>query len=100
MEKFRKYLENIVDISNSDWQLLSSKLTRQTIPKKTIILKLGEVENCISFVESGGVRLCIPKVEEDKQVTFGFSFEGELISAYDSFLTRTPSMYQLGCHLF
>jgi CRP-like cAMP-binding protein len=58
-------------------------------------LKLGDIENCISFVETGGVRLFIPKEEEEKEVTFGFSFEGELISAYDSFLTRTPSLYQL-----
>ena len=27
---------------------------------------------------------------------FGFSFQGEFISAYDFFLTRTPSIYELG----
>jgi CRP-like cAMP-binding protein len=95
MKNFRKYLESIVTISDADWQLLSSKLTCKTLPKKTVFLKVGEIENAISFVESGGVRLYIPKEEEDKEVTFGFSFEGELISAYDSFLTQTPSHYQL-----
>lgn len=95
MQNFKKYLASIVDISDNDWKLFSSKLTYQSIPKKTVFLKLGDIENSISFVETGGVRLFIPKEEEEKEVTFGFSFEGELISAYDSFLTRTPSLYQL-----
>ncbi len=95
MQKFRKYLASFVDITDSDWKLFSSKLKYQAIPKKTVFLQLGAIENTISFVETGAIRLFIPKEEEDKEVTFGFSFEGELISAYDSFLTREPSLYQL-----
>lgn len=95
MQKFRKYLESFVEVSDADWKVFSSKLVCTDIPKKTTFLKLGEIEKSISFIENGGVRLFIPKEEEDKEVTFGFSFSGELISAYDSFLTQTPSQYQL-----
>ena len=58
-------------------------------------MKIGEVENHISFIEKGEVRLLIPKEDEEKEITFGFSFKDEFISAYDSFLTRTPTLYQL-----
>ena len=95
MNKFRKYLENIADLDDEDWQIFSSRLIKRQFPKKSIILDLGQIENHISFIEKGAVRLLIPKEEVEKDITFGFSFEGELISAYDSFLTQKPSFYQL-----
>jgi CRP-like cAMP-binding protein len=95
MIKLRQHIESISEVSNEDWQIFSSYLKKQEFPKKHLLLKVGEVENQISFIEKGQVRLLIPKEFEEKEITFGFSFEDEFISAYDSFLTRTPSLYQL-----
>ncbi|WP_292891053.1 cyclic nucleotide-binding domain-containing protein [Nonlabens sp.] len=95
MKQIKEYLESIAHISNEDWDFFTSKLTQRVIPKKEVFLKLGEVENQISFIESGIVRLFIPKEDDEKDITFGFSFENQFISAYDSFLTRQPSLYQL-----
>lgn len=93
MEKIRKYIENITEINDEDWEFFSSKLQQKSYPKKSIIAEIDEVENHISFIEKGIVRLLIPK--EEDEITYGFSFENEFISAYDSFLTQTPSQYQL-----
>ncbi len=93
MEKIREYFERIVPLSDGDWQLFSSKLTRQEFPKKTVLLKTGQTENYLSFMETGIVRYYIPKDEND--LTFTFAFAGSFISAYDSFLTRQPSHYEL-----
>jgi len=93
MEKIREYFERIVPLSDRDWQLFSSKLTKQEFPKKTVILKAGQTENYLSFIERGMVRYYIPKDEND--VTFTFAFANSFISAYDSFLTRQPSRYQI-----
>lgn len=95
MQQIKAYLDEIVSISDSDWSFFTSKLQRRVIPKKTVFLKLNAVENHISFIESGVVRLYIPKDNPDKEITFGFSFENQFISAYDSFLTQTPSAYEL-----
>ncbi|GAA4937050.1 Crp/Fnr family transcriptional regulator [Algibacter agarivorans] len=95
LEQIKAYLEQIATISNEDWAFFTSKLQRRVIPKKTIFLKLNEIENHISFIESGAVRLFIPKEDPEKEITFGFSFENQFISAYDSFLTQKPSAYQL-----
>ena len=95
MQQIKDYLDQIATISNSDWEFFISKLHRRVIPKKTIFLKLHAVENHISFIESGVVRLFIPKDDPEKEITFGFSFKDQFISAYDSFLTRKPSAYQL-----
>lgn len=95
MQQIRAYLDQIATISEEDWNFFISKLKRRVIPKKTVFLKVNEIENHISFIESGVVRLYIPKDNPDKEITFGFSFKDQFISAYDSFLTQKPSAYQL-----
>ncbi|MBF8150638.1 Crp/Fnr family transcriptional regulator [Winogradskyella sp. F6397] len=95
MEQIKAHLDQIATISQADWDFFTSKLQRRVIKKKSIFLKVNEIENHISFIESGVVRLFIPKDNPDKEITFGFSFKDQFISAYDSFLTQTPSAYQL-----
>jgi CRP-like cAMP-binding protein len=95
LEQIKAYIDQIATISKLDWDFFKSKLQRRVIPKKTIFLKVNEVENHISFIESGAVRLFIPKENPEKEITFGFSFKNQFVSAYDSFLTQTNSLYQL-----
>jgi CRP-like cAMP-binding protein len=95
LEQIKVYLDQIATISNEDWEFFISKLHRRTIKKKTIFLGVNEIENHISFIEAGVVRLFIPKENPEKEITFGFSFKNQFISAYDSFLTQKPSAYQL-----
>lgn len=95
MEQIKAYLDQIATISNKDWGFFTSKLQRRVIPKKVVFLKLHDIENHISFIESGVVRLFIPKENPEKEITFGFSFKDQFVSAYDSFLTQQPSAYQL-----
>ncbi len=40
------------------------------------------------------MRFFIPG-DEENDVTFSFSFAGDFVSAYDSFLTRQPSIYHV-----
>ena len=95
LKQIKAYLQQIANISQEDWTFFISKLQPRVIKKKAIFLKLNEVENYISFIESGVVRLYIPKENPEKEITFGFSFKDQFISAYDSFLTRKPSAYEL-----
>lgn len=95
MELIRKQFETALQfkMTNKDWQIFSSKFVRQEFPKNHILLKVGQTEDYLSFVESGIIRYYIPKVEND--VTFTLVFMNGFASGYDSFLTRTPSVYQL-----
>lgn len=95
MHNIRKYLEKTLIIEDSDWDFFTSRLEKRTVKKRTKLLKIDEVENHISFISSGIVRFLIPKEEIEKEVTFGFCFEDEFVSAYDSFLTQKPSLYEL-----
>ena len=95
MKQIKKHIDQIATISDEVWDFFKSKLQRRTLPKKTIFLKINQIENHISFIESGVVRLFIPKENPEKEITFGFSFKDQFVSAYDSFLTQKPSLYQL-----
>ena len=94
MERVRGFFKkNYSDFSNQDWDIISTKLIRCEFPKKTLILKKDQVENYISFIEEGIVRYYIPK--ENKEITFELTFADDFIGAYDSFLTRSPSLYHV-----
>ena len=95
MHQIKLYLDKIASISSSDWNFFISKLHRRIITKKSVFIKVNQIENHISFIESGIVRLFIPKDNPEKEITFGFSFKNQFVSAYDSFLTQSPSNYQL-----
>lgn len=93
MNEIRKFIENLSPMSDSDWEFFSSKLQEVKLKKNTPLLKIGEIENYVSFIAKGIVRLYIPKVEFD--LTFGFVFDNEFITGYDSLLTQSPSKYQV-----
>lgn len=95
MNKFRSYLDEIIAVDDADWDYFSARLVKREFYKKQVFLNVGDTENYISFIEQGAVRLFIPKEEEDKEITFGFCLQDEFISAYDSFLTQTPTLYEL-----
>jgi CRP-like cAMP-binding protein len=92
MEFIRKHLEQSAEISAEDWNYFSSKLTVQTFPKRHCLLREGQTENFLSFIQFGIVRFYMPK-EDKNDMTFSFSFENSFVSAYESFITRMPSAY-------
>lgn len=93
MERIREHFEKLTILSKHDWDIFASGLEEKIYAKKSVILKAGEVENYLSFIVEGIVRLYIPDVTQD--FTFGFVFENSFVSAYDSFLTRLPSTYTI-----
>ncbi|WP_100612988.1 Crp/Fnr family transcriptional regulator [Confluentibacter lentus] len=93
METIRKFFDTISPMNDSDWAFFSSKLQKVNLSKNACLLKKGDADGYLSFISKGLVRLYIPREEND--LTFGFVFENEFVTAYDSFLTQTPSDYQI-----
>ncbi|RQO32456.1 CarD family transcriptional regulator [Taibaiella sp. KBW10] len=92
-ENWRKHFNNINAVSEEDWALLNDKLTKTHFRKKDVILKYGEIENHISFVNKGIVKYTYLK--ENVNVSFNFFFPDTAFCAYDSFLLRRPSIFQI-----
>ena len=90
-EKLKKYLEQLCPIPDADWDLLTSKLQRRVFDKKQQVLRSGQVEDYVSFIDTGIIRYYVEK--GDKDISFELAFENSLASAYDSFLIRAPVSY-------
>lgn len=93
MERIREYFEEVTTVNETDWKYFSSKLIKMSFSKNQIILKTGQTENYLSFIERGIIRYYIQGDEND--LTFAFVFSNNFMSGYDSFLTRTPSTYNI-----
>jgi len=93
MEMIRTYFEKNALLTENDWQIFSSKLIKEDFPKRHLLLKDGQVEQYLSFVEKGIVRFFIPK--EENELTFTFVFENTFMSGYDSFITQRASNYNI-----
>ncbi len=93
MHEIKKFIDAISPMNDSDWKLFSSKLQEVKLKKNTTLLKIGKIENHLSFISKGIIRLYIPREESD--LTFGFLFDNEFVTGYDSLLTQSPSEYQI-----
>ena len=90
MEFMKQFLlANNIPISDENWKIYSEKNVRKEYKKREIILKVGEVENYLSFVEEGTARLFF--VKDDRELTTRFVFKHQYLTSYDSFLQRSPS---------
>lgn len=93
MEQIRRHFEKNAKLTEEDWRIFSSKLIRQEFPKNHLLLRVGQTENYLSYIETGIVRSFLPKEEND--LTISFTFENNFVSGYNSFITQTPSIYNI-----
>lgn len=94
MQQIRDYFERITPMSDQEWDFFSSRLVRQSFPKKVMILKAGEVEKYLSFAESGMLRYFLRRGKEElEEITYDFSFAGEFASGYSSLVTQLPAPF-------
>lgn len=91
MEKIRQFFEQKISLPEQEWNLFLAQLTRKEYLKKDFLLRQGQTEKYISFIEKGSIRFFVQKPESE--VTFAFIFENDLVCAYDSFLTQMPCLY-------
>ncbi len=90
MEFIKQYfLAKNIPLNEKQWQEFTKMNVRTEYKKKDIILKVGEVENYLTFVESGAARLFFLK--ENKELTIRFVFSYQYLTVYDSLTQRTPS---------
>ncbi len=93
MGYIRAYYEQILPLQELEWAFIAKHFERRVFAKNEVITSYGTIENFLSFIESGFVRSYLP--DEEYGYTFSFGFEKEFTCAYDSFLTQTPSEYEM-----
>ncbi|WP_316636440.1 Crp/Fnr family transcriptional regulator [uncultured Flavobacterium sp.] len=73
---------------NDITEFLSCLKTRK-FSANELILSNGQLENYLSFIDTGIVRYFV--IANDKEITFDFAFRNSFYCAYDSFYNRTKT---------
>ena len=76
-------------LSESEWETFSSRLLVKDCQKGDYLIREGQVENYIYFLNQGSTRHYFLK--DGKDFTVDFQFKGEFVTAYYSLITREPS---------
>lgn len=75
--------------SENDLAAFLSGIKTRDFSAGDLILSPGQLENYLSFVNTGIVRYYV--LTNDKEVTFDFAFKNTFYCAYDSFYRRTKT---------
>lgn len=71
----------------------NSLLTVVNVPKRTVYYKLGETNNCLSFINTGLLK-CYVLDKENREVVIHFPKEDWWVSDVNSFYFKEPSRFQ------
>jgi CRP/FNR family transcriptional regulator, anaerobic regulatory protein len=82
-------LNRILPLGEDEWNDLAGGLILKDFYKGEYLIREGQVENYIYFLNRGSTRNYF--IKEGKEFTVDFHFEGEFVTAYYSFITREPS---------
>ena len=90
MRNNKKKAYPFIEVSDEEWDYFSSKFEYHEFPKGTKILEQGKIENYLTFVEEGLVRSFLITADH-KDRTLRFTFPGNFVSGYSSFVLQKPS---------
>lgn len=89
LEAFRNGITQFVTFNDAEWEIFTQYLSFSTLSKKEHFAVEGKVCDYMCFITRGAVRYY--HIKDGQEITGYFSFENELMSAYKSFLKRTPN---------
>ena len=87
--QIKQAIFQLFPLNESEWGAFAGKLLLKTFKKGEYLIRQGQVENYIFFINKGVARSYFLK--DGKEFTVDFQFEGDFITAYFSFITREPS---------
>jgi CRP-like cAMP-binding protein len=86
----KQFLKALQILSEEEIQDLEVLLYERTIPKNDFLIQQGQVCNEIVFIKSGILR-SFYITSGGEEITNCITFENELMSAYSSFISQSPT---------
>ncbi|ASZ11713.1 Crp/Fnr family transcriptional regulator [Chitinophaga pendula] len=87
--QIKQAIYRFLSLSEHEWEDFSIHLRIRSFRKGEFLIRDGQVENSIYFLNTGATRNYF--LREDKEFTVDFHFAGEFVTAYYSLITREPS---------
>ncbi len=80
-------------MTEEEFAVLGEKLVVRTFDRRQLLVRVGEVEECLNFIVKGLARLYFHKGKTE--MITNIAREGELIASSSSFLSGKPSFYNV-----
>lgn len=89
MNELHKILEELIELTESEWENFNAKLHRREFKAKTLIINEGKIAHNLYFIESGILRTY--HLQEGKEINTYFACDKQFISTFSSFISQTAS---------
>src|ERR1700761_8655216 len=93
LEMLRQYISAYAALTGEEFAVLAEKLVLRQFDRRQLLVRVGEVEEYLSFVVTGLARMYFLKGKTE--MITNIAKEGELISSSSSFLSGKPSCYHV-----
>ena len=87
--KIKQAIDRFQHLEETEWEEFSEKLELKKIKKDDFLIREGQVENHIYFINKGATRNFF--IKDGKDYTVDFQFTDEFVTAYYSLITREPT---------
>ncbi|MBK9487372.1 MAG: Crp/Fnr family transcriptional regulator [Haliscomenobacter sp.] len=89
MHPFRQFIQRYIPLSDADWNSIEVCISRQEIPKESILLEEGKTCKHLYFLETGLLRFFVWKDGND--ITKYFTDVPYVFTSQKSFAKQTPA---------
>lgn len=98
LANLRLQMQDLSPLEESDWALLQTKIRWETQPKGALLLRPGQVCDCLRFIHKGAV-IYYDSIDEELQLEqVGWIAQpGEMVVEIISFFQRTQTQTHLKC---
>jgi CRP-like cAMP-binding protein len=83
------------DFTESEWNEFDAKWQPCAYSKEDLLTKEGQMEEWYYFIHSGVTRGFF--LRDGQDISVGFAYNGDFLSAIDSWISRTPTAFYLEC---
>jgi CRP-like cAMP-binding protein len=93
-ERLKNAINLLLPINEIEWEVFETKLFTRELKKGQYFLQKGHTISAIGFITSGSFRtFCIDNTGEE--ITYCLHFENEFLTAFESLITREPSIFDI-----
>jgi CRP-like cAMP-binding protein len=89
LQQIKAAIFRLQPLPGEEWDLFAESLVAKQYKKGDYLIREGEIEQCIYFLNSGATRHYF--LRDGKEFTVDFQFAGDFVTAYYSLITREPS---------
>ncbi|WP_226386752.1 Crp/Fnr family transcriptional regulator [Gallalistipes aquisgranensis] len=86
-------MENLSEEERACIEEFGNRIGTISIPAKTLLLEEGKVADILYLIKKGCLRLFF--LDDGRDITFQFFFEGDFVASFDSMHRHLPSRFSL-----